>query len=606
MGILISKNEAVNAQNQIKADSLKLVLHTDKNLEAKEQMKILESIAIFSSNPDEVIQYAENLIALANKSGNTEYIAYGYYHKGCGYRLKGDLNLALENLFKCASLADKHNNKKSLAEAYTEISTTYSLNNDLKNATEYNEKAFEILRNTGQYESLGLGLLNNGYNFYELKNYEKALANYNEAEVIFNTYAPLEIGKAYTIGNRALVFWKQGDSDRAEKDILKAIGMLAQIGDDYGMADYQNQLGTLYLEKGNTQLAIKHINKGIELAEELHLKEQIRDGAQILTRLYKNNKDFENAFHYQNLYFDYRDSIENTETIKKMANLKTEFEVSLKDKEIGILEKSQLLNRAYITIAIFLLVLSVITLLYFRQRWKNSKLIAENQKKKHAETIKELLSTQETKALQSMVKGQENERKRLAQELHNHFGSLLATIKVNLNAVEDYALPNYDTLSSLIDHACTDVRNLSHSLNVGISEDFGLIPALKELTSHLKSSNNIQVEFAASMGECQLDSDMEIVIYRIIQELISNVLKHANASRLAIQLTYVDEEDLINIIVEDNGKGFNYNTIEPNKSGIGLQSLSKMIHNLHGEISFDSNSLTGTTISIDIPVNLFD
>lgn len=282
--------------------------------------------------------------------------------------------------------------------------------------------------------------------------------------------------------------------------------------------------------------------------------------------------------------------------------MRTEFEVNLREKEIDLLEEREALQWTYIAIAVALLILAIVLLLYFRQRFKTTKLVADVERKKHNDRIKDLLGSQETKALQAMVKGRDNERRRLAQDLHNHFGSLLATLKVNLNGMDDVKSERHKTMTTLVDQACADIRNMSHSLNMGISENFGLIPAIKELTDHLQQSGGLRVEFSAAMGDHQLNSENEIIIYRIVQELVSNVLKHAQASKLSVSLTYFEEENLVNIIVQDDGKGFDQTRVDLDSDGMGLSSLSEMVEKLDGEITFDTHEKSGTTVNIDLPM----
>lgn len=597
--LLFCCSPVLMAQNQHKADSLKALLAGNHRLSPVSKMAIMAKISAHSSSPNEVLLYADQLLVLASKYKILTYRIGAYHYKGVAYRLKGNLKIALENLFASAALASGNKQYELQAEAYEEIANTYTANNDLKNALLYNKKAIEIIRLHGNSQQLAINLLNTGYNYYKLNELDSALLLYNEAEPIFETIG-LSIGKAYTIGNRALVYGKKGDYNTAEHDLLKAIRMLHVLKDEFGMADYHNQLGRLYAEQGCVEQAIEHTLKAINISKTLNLKEQTRDASLLLSDLYETKKDYPKAFNYQTLYITYKDSIENTENTKQIANLRTEFEVSLKQKEIALLEKHQLLNRIYIIIVIFLLVIALLALSYFRQRFKNTRLMAANEQKQHDEKISSLLNTQETKALQSMVQGQENERKRLAQELHNHFGSLLATIKVNLNAIDEHAISNYHTLTTLVDQACADIRNMSHTLNMGISDDFGLVPALKELTSHLQQANGLKIEFSASMCQENIGSENEIVIYRIIQELVSNVLKHSEAGKLSILLTCFDEENIINILVQDNGKGFN---TKKENSGMGLKSLTEMILNLHGDIKFDSNPASGTTVNIDLPIS---
>jgi two-component system, NarL family, sensor kinase len=599
--ILAVFSQVATAQNQAKADSLKLLLKNNQTLSALNKMVVYTSILEYSSSPEEVLLYANKLLDLATKNNQPSHLITAYHFKGVSYRLTGNLKLSLENLFKSAKLAIDVKNNDLLIDAYQEIANTYTGNKDYKNALVYNTKSLELIRQHGNKEQLAIGLLNTGYNYYTLKEFDPALKLYNEAEPIFESIE-MKIGKAYVTGNRALVYWKQGNYKIAERDLLRAMQMLEVLGDEFAIADYQNQLGRIYAEQGKLENAINYTQKALNTSKSQNLKEQIRDALKLLSELYEKKSDYNQAFRFQSQYIVYKDSIENSENTKRIANLRTEFEVSQREKKITELKKNQLLNRIYIIVAVSLLLITLLLLLYFRQRLLNTRLMAATERKEHDEKIKGLLNAQETRALQSMVKGREEERKRIAHELHNHFGSLMATIKINFNAIDEHAISNYNTLITLIDQACGDIRDLSHSLNMGISKDFGLLPALKELTTHLQHADGIDVEFVASMGSQQIDFETEIVIYRIIQELISNVLKHAKATRLSILLTFFEDENLMNILVQDNGKGFDVKKAKKINRGMGLKSLKDMIANLKGDIIFDSNPSGGTTVNIDLPI----
>ncbi|RJE72030.1 hypothetical protein BGP76_08095 [Reichenbachiella sp. MSK19-1] len=591
----------IYAQNLEAADSLKILLTEDDTLSSTNKLIILSNLSQLCSSPEDVLTYSKRLLRSAHDHKQTNYVVKAYQYQGVAYRMKGNLKESLKQLIKSAELAKENHYLQLQAEAYLEIANTYTANSQFKNSLLYEKKAIEILRKDGDIKKLAINLLNTGYSYYTLNYLDSSLALYNEAEPLFDTTG-LTIGKAYVIGNRALVYWQQGDDQTAERDLLKAIDMLEPLGDQFGMSDYHNQLGRLYAERNDITSSINHTNAALQIAKALDLKEQIRDASLLLSQLYEEQQDYTQAFTYQTQYITYKDSIENTETTKKMADLRTEFEVNQKEKEIAILEKSQLMNRTYIIIAVFLLALAILLILYFRQRLHNTRLMSANERKQHDEKIKKLLNTQETKALQSMVEGKDQERKRLAQELHNHFGSLLATIKVNINGIEEESIPNHYTLTTLVDQACNDIRNMSHSLNMGISENFGLVSALKELSEHLRQSGDLEVEFSASMCGHALAADEEITIYRIVQELVSNVLKHSHATKLSILLTCFEEEQIMNIMVQDNGRGFDTKN-KPKSGGIGVETLNKMVADKQGDIKFDSNTISGTTVIIDLPLS---
>ncbi|WP_430413135.1 tetratricopeptide repeat-containing sensor histidine kinase [Kordia sp.] len=587
-------------QNQKKADSLKRIFHEKEILSDSVATGLLSQIIIKSSSPEEMLTYSDVLLKKAKHYKPTYYAIKVYNAKGVAYRLKGDLENSLKNLFKSATLASDNEYPIFEAEAYSEISNTYIANDDFSNSLVYQTKAIDIFRKQKINKRLCIALLNTGFNYYSVGKLDTALQLYNEAEPIFDA-VNMSIGKAYTIGNRALIYWKKGNYSKAEEDVLKAIHMLEPLGDQFGMADYHNQLGSIYLEQNKIKETIFHTQKSLEMSENIGLKEQIRDASLLLSKLYTKKENYKEALKYQAQYIVYKDSIQNKEQTKKIADIRTNFEVNLKNKEIDLLEKREKLNAYYIIIAFILLILSITILLYFRQRFKTTKLIASHQKKEHNDKIKNLLKSHETKVLQSMVQGKDNERKRLAKELHNHFGSLLATIKVNVGRIEEHAIPNYTTLTQLVNKACADIRNMSHSLHLGISEDFGLIHALRELTIHLDQSRELNVEFSASIDDGIIDFENEIIIYRIVQELVSNVLKHAKSTKLSISLTFFSDKNLINILVNDNGKGFN---TEKEFHGMGLKSIKEIVAQHNGIISFDSNPISGTTVNIDLPITI--
>lgn len=585
-------------------DSLKkLIEKREYSGSDKEYPSILSQLAVYSLNPDEKLKYAEMLLNIDLSTEYSPFFIKAYQAKGVAHRMKGNLDKALTNLLESAELALEYKEFDLLAEAYLEIGTTYSTNDDLKNSLIYENKAIALFRQLNKKQELAINLLNTGFTYYSLNEYDTAQLYYSEARPIFDSLA-FTIGQAYTLGNQALIFWKTGKFEIAETDLLQAIDMLIPLGDQYGIADYHNQLGNLYFEIGRRSKAIYHLRTGLDIALKVDLKEQIRDASLLLSQLYANQRAYDSAYSYHQQYVTYKDSLENAEQTREMADQRTTFEVNLREKEIDTLEKEKKLQQTYVIIAITLLALSVVLVLLFRQRYRNTQLLNIAERKEHDAEVKDLLKTQETKALQSMVQGKEEERRHLAKELHNHLGSLLATVKVNLNGLESKDEVKQEKIIGLVDQACQDVRNLSHELHMGVSENFGLIPALKELTSHLQRSNGLQVMFSASLDSVILDADNEIMIYRIVQELVSNVLKHAGATKLTISLTGFEEGNLVNILVEDNGKGFEPEKLDKASKGIGLDSLMEMIQKLDGEFEIDSSVKSGTTVSVDLPFDI--
>ena len=218
--------------------------------------------------------------------------------------------------------------------------------------------------------------------------------------------------------------------------------------------------------------------------------------------------------------------------------------------------------------------------------------------------VEELLKNQELKSINAMIEGQEGERQRIARDLHDRLGSILSMVKVHFKSVEDHIeelktsnKSQYEKANQLLDDACDEVRKISHNIASGVLTKFGLVPALEDLKGTLEESKKVKVEFIAHGLYDRLDNDVEIAIYRIIQELVSNILKHAEAENITIQI--INREKDLHISVEDDGKGFDASKKE--REGMGLKNVSTRVDSLDGELYIDSMIDKGTSVSISIP-----
>jgi len=205
---------------------------------------------------------------------------------------------------------------------------------------------------------------------------------------------------------------------------------------------------------------------------------------------------------------------------------------------------------------------------------------------------------------EALIAGQEIERRRLAQELHDGLGQAISAIGFNLNALE----PELDTfnlrfknifvdIKAKLDNAFEEIRAISKNLTPKILEDYGLGRALEYLEETLDSSTKVELNFSLHGDLVNLDNKVSLSIYRIVQELLSNALRHANAKTINVYVTRSKKSLLV--MVEDDGIGFN-----PDKStvGFGISNLKARVELLKGQINIDSNNIGGTSISINFPL----
>ncbi|MDW3194908.1 MAG: tetratricopeptide repeat protein [Cytophagales bacterium] len=607
MGFYFLVHFQLFSQKQSTADSLMLIYHKENNDSLK--IKLLLKLAFNEVTDLQLaLEYAEALIHLGESLNDDQAMFEGWLQKGYKNWGLGYHEVALKAFIEAVDLAIKTKYARGEGAAYSAMASLYVTTKSYEYSFPYFKKAIEVLSKTDDTVALASTILNTGDAFLTIKEYDSALHYFRESGKIFNKLHHRS-GQAFTLGNTGMAYANMGETELAERNINQAIDLLEGLGNFYPVCFYLLSMADIFWERGDISEALAYAQRSLDLAVQYELKQQISDANLKLFEFYESQGNSDQALQHYKDYIAYRDSVINLKNVQEIADQRTEFEVSqkqneidLQNQEITILEREKELQRTYVAIAFILLVLSGVVILYFRQRFYNTELMAKAERKEHEDEIHGLLKFQETKALQSMVKGKEEERQHLAKELHNHLGSLLATVKVNLNGLDQNHEENkLDTIIGLVDQATQDVRNMSHELHMGVSENFGLIPALQELVNHLQQSKQIRTKLSADLGAIHISSEDEIMIYRIVQELVSNVLKHAGATQLTISLTGFEEDNLISIMVEDNGQGFDPEKLQKSDKGIGLDSLEAMIHQLEGEIHMDSSSGRGTTINVDIP-----
>lgn len=326
----------IHGQNQNKADSIRKVIESS-DLSGDEKLDAYHKLSNYTNSPIESIEYGDKLLELAQAPYNLEYILKANNDIGIGHRFLGNISKALEYQFKCANDAvGKEEFLPFLAEVYSEISNCYTLNGDSKNALLFDIKTINLLRKANKKQELALSLLNAGYDYYLIEEYDSAINYYEESELLLKEVG-LKIGLAYIQGNRALVYWKKGDTKKAKEDLLKAIQMLKPIGDLYGIADYYNQLARIFLDEENDDQVVLYSMKSLKISEMEGLKEQARDASELLSIVYEKNGDYKKAMYHQSQFFAYRDSIQNLETTQRLAELRVEFEVAQKQEEVNLL-----------------------------------------------------------------------------------------------------------------------------------------------------------------------------------------------------------------------------------------------------------------------------
>ncbi|WP_340201083.1 ATP-binding protein [Ascidiimonas sp. W6] len=328
---------------------------------------------------------------------------------------------------------------------------------------------------------------------------------------------------------------------------------------------------------------------------------------EFMAKDYDSLRKTDSALAYLKKFVKYRDSSdiqEQNKNLIRFATLETENENLRVRQENEKVTNESIRNRNIAwSLGILALLLAIIgTLAYTNQQRKRK--IAVQQQELEQEKVSQLLKDQELQSIDAMISGQEKERQRLANDLHDNLGSLLATLKLHFenykgqveNTQQEKILNNTDTL---LDEAYQKVRSMAHTRNTGVIAKYGLLPAIENFAAKVSASQKLQIAVSHNKFNDRLENAVEIGIFRMVQELITNVIKHAQATEVQLQLARHDA--YINILIEDNGVGFNPSNL-PKKEGMGLSSIKRRVEVIGGNFHIDSQPGHGTTVSIDIPV----
>ncbi|WP_462247597.1 sensor histidine kinase [Ekhidna sp.] len=241
------------------------------------------------------------------------------------------------------------------------------------------------------------------------------------------------------------------------------------------------------------------------------------------------------------------------------------------------------------TLGMIVLAFAIVLFIYLYQR-KLIKKSLENQQ------IQDLLREQEMKATYALLEGQDKERKRIAAELHDSLGSILVTLNMYADTLQSKGTTENDLIRKISETAQLaneETRKISHSLDSGMLKHFGLEAAIKQLSEAVSDAKQIQFGLEIQIGK--ISSDIGLEIYRIIQELVNNSLKHSQCTTIRLELNSI--EDNLNLIYEDNGIGFLKSQITP---GMGLRNIENRVSKLNGDLTIDSSPDRGSTFIIEI------
>lgn len=502
--------------------------------------------------------------------------------------------------------SDAKNKWMVLGVLYANVGGVYHDLHQFSKVLEYDLKALEAYkkRNSDPLYVATFELYVSG-DYKDMGQLEQAKIHIENAEKIARELNSADL--FYRIYNAWGGFYqKSTEYEKAIDAYQKAMNYAKSEENLFRQMNCNRMLGFIYRDMKEYRKSIPYIQEALAQTRKLKNKllevELLKSIAMAQSKL--NNKE---AVGYYEAYIQLSDSLNKDATQQKINEIENKYQSQKKQDSILTLQKNTLLqsvqlkqkdtvNIALIAGCISLFLLAVLSYKNFKNR---NRLFLQSEKIR-AQQLSEWEKEKKLLGAQSLMKGQEEERSRLARDLHDGVGGLLSGVKLSMSTMKgnvflsEESARSFENVIGQLDQSIAELRRVSHNMMPEALIKYGLKEALENYCENLNLSGQLNVQLQSYGMEKRMEQSTEIVVYRIVQELLANVIKHAEAKKVLIQL--VREDGRFNLTVEDDGKGFDVNEI---KSGAGLANIRARIDYLNGSMDIVSKSGEGTSVHIE-------
>lgn len=582
--------------------------------------------------------------------------------KGSYYNSKHQLQQSLEAYDKMMITAHEIRNdslrSRLLMMAYNNTGGIYNANGDFRNSLLNRLKALEIVEKytPDNYTNLGIIYLNIASDYRQLKMPSKALEYLDKTTGFFDRLSSrlkmeyyYEYYQNYVEDNNGPVAKATLDkisngiktydlSAFQQKDYSMMLAKLSgcyqlNYDKDYSVAlqhfrhyyllakelrqvneitESVYRIGETQLLAGNIPAALSYLQMANDSATLHGFKNQAMKAQVLLAEAHRKNGDALKANEMLQSAMKQKAEIYNVATVKELSVVEAQYQAEKRKNEIAALQLANtakaltIVKRERLLLTgglITLLALLVLGIFYSRNYRKRKQ--AERAEKQQQQQILFLEKQQQLVSLQSMINGQETERTRIARDLHDGLGGLFSTIKMHFSTLQHEMeqlrqYPLFTRSYELVNTAAEEVRRIAHNMMPEVLIRIGLMPAVQELCNSVSAGKLLQVAMQSYGMDKRLHIDTEIMLYRIVQELLNNIIKHAHASEALVQFNR--QEDRLHITVEDNGSGFAMaDTVSDTRAG--LDSVKSRVNYLNGTLSIESEKEIGTTVMMVFLLN---
>jgi two-component system NarL family sensor kinase len=560
--------------------------------------RMLSYVNSYQSKFDSVIYYNKLVLDIARSRNDSFNIGVSLFNIGIGYRFMSELDSAVEYTLLGAKILEGKGYNNLESSVNDGLQSLYMTLGQYDKAISYGTRAVELARKLDEKSALATALTNLGLSYTETNRVEEARKLFLESLQIAEATNNKSI-QAVVYNNLSDIAIKENQFDRLKTYAERSIALAEELEDDGTMISGKLSLAAYLLSRREYEAAEELALAGLALSEKQNLLEGKTTSLGMLSAIAFSRQDYKKGFEYYYRKMDFENNVFNETLQQKEADLRIRYETEKKDNQIRLqqydIQRKSTFNYLLIAGAAALL---LIVLLLFRTYRQKQRL----QQKR----ILELETQQQLMAAGAVIKGEEQERTRLAKDLHDGLGGMLSGIKYSFQTMKGNLIMTpenqqaFERSMDMLDSSIKEMRRVAHNMMPEALVKFGLDTALKDFCEDINRSGALQVNYQSiGMEEVVVEGTAAIAVYRIIQELLNNTMKHAAATNAIVQLSKT--QDGINITVEDDGNGFDPLILE-RATGIGWRNIQSRVEYLKGKMDVSTSPGKGTSVQIEINI----
>ncbi|NVO32882.1 ATP-binding protein [Hymenobacter lapidiphilus] len=555
----------------------------------------------------------QRLLALERQHPRTARTAHGLgavaTNEGVVFDRLADRERAIRRYVMAAGYFTQASDTASLINVYTNIGAGFSELKQYTMSLRYLKRSIELLERHPSPGALTV-YVNAALVLLEQRRYPEAAGYLRTARQLAERPGnPVGAEKDLYYKAQGIYYRDLHQYKQATAAFKQALFFARQRGDKFSSLDIYNQLGLLYANQRQYVPAEAAFRQQLKLAREIPNGEQEALASQQLAETNWALARYARSARFYQRALALKDSLAGPAVARQIVMLESRYQVRQQEAQLATLRQTRHLQQVALSrkTALLYTVLAllgaaagagVLGYVALRRGRHLSRQQTELQKRK----IQELEQERLLLATESLLKGQEDERSRLARDLHDGLGGLLSTVKYSLGSLRGAALLPAGSATLLnnsleqLDHSIGELRRVARDLVPEALLQFGLCPALRDVVYNLNQAGQVQAHFhcAGLENEQRVPQRTELVVYRFVQEALHNVLKHARAQSVIVQLSR--HEARVHVTVEDDGRGFDPTHV---RSGVGLRSLQARADYLRAQLDVHSVPGQGTTITLE-------